>query len=102
MALPPDAPALLITQHMPAGFTRNYAARPDGLCRIRAKEAVDGERVLPGHACIAPGGLHLAVERSGANDVARALDGEAVNRQKPSVEGLFDAAARVVGQMPWA
>ena len=97
MALPPDAPALLITQHMPAGFTRNYAARPDGLCRIRAKEAVDGERVLPGHACIAPGGLHLAVERSGANDVARAFDGEAVNRQKPSVEGLFDAAARVVG-----
>ena len=97
MGLPPDAPAVLITQHMPAGFTRSYAARLDGLCRIRVKEAVDGERVLPGHAYIAPGGLHLAVERSGANHVARVFDGEPVNRHKPSVEALFDAAARVVG-----
>ena len=97
MGLPPDAPAVMITQHMPAGFTRSYAARLDGLCRIRVKEAVDGERVLPGHAYIAPGGLHLAVERSGANYVARVFDGEPVNRHKPSVETLFDAAARVVG-----
>ena len=97
MNLPPDAPAVMITQHMPAGFTRSYAARLDGLCRIRVKEAVDGERALPGHAYIAPGGLHLAVERSGANYVARVFDGEPVNRHKPSVETLFNAAARVVG-----
>ncbi len=55
----------LITQHMPPGFTTSYAQRLDGLCRIRVKEASDGERVLPGHAYIAPGGLHLSVERSG-------------------------------------
>ena len=97
MNLPPDAPAVMITQHMPAGFTRSYAARLDGLCRIRVKEAVDGERVLPGHAYIAPGGLHLAVERSGANYVTRVFDGEPINRHKPSVETLFNAAARVVG-----
>lgn len=97
MRLPPDAPAVLITQHMPAGFTTSYAARLDSLCRIRVAEARDGERVLPGHAYIAPGGLHLSVERSGANYIARVRDGEPVNRHKPSVEVLFESAARVVG-----
>ncbi|MEK8033098.1 chemotaxis response regulator protein-glutamate methylesterase [Ideonella sp. DXS29W] len=96
--LPADAPAVVITQHMPPGFTKSYAARLDTLCKIRVKEAVDGERILPGHAYIAPGGLHLSVERSGANYVARVRDGEPVNRHKPSVEVLFESAARVVGQ----
>ena len=95
--LPADAPAVLITQHMPPGFTRSYAARLDGLCRMRVAEAVDGERVLPGHAYIAPGGLHLSVERSGSNYVARVRDGEPVNRHRPSVEVLFRSAARAVG-----
>jgi len=96
--LPADSPAVMITQHMPPGFTKSYAARLDGLCRIRVAEAIDGERVLPGHAYIAPGGLHLSVERSGANYIARVQDGEPVNRHKPSVEVLFDSAARVVGR----
>ena len=95
--LPPDAPAVMITQHMPPGFTKSYAARLDGLARIRVAEATDGERVLPGHAYIAPGGFHLSVERSGANYIARVRDGEPVNRHKPSVEVLFESAARVVG-----
>ncbi|HEX5372560.1 MAG TPA: chemotaxis response regulator protein-glutamate methylesterase [Aquabacterium sp.] len=97
MALPADCPAVVITQHMPPGFTRNYAARLDGLCKIRVKEASDGERILPGHAYIAPGGLHLSVEKSGANYVARVRDGEPVNRHKPSVEVLFKSAASCVG-----
>jgi two-component system chemotaxis response regulator CheB len=96
--LPPDSPAVMITQHMPPGFTRSYAARLNGLARIRVAEASDGERVLPGHAYIAPGGLHLSVERSGANYIARVQDGEPVNRHKPSVEVLFNSAARVVGR----
>jgi two-component system chemotaxis response regulator CheB len=95
--LPADCPAVMITQHMPPGFTKNYAARLDGLCRMSVREAGDGERVLPGHAYIAPGGLHLSVERSGANYVCRVRDGDAVNRHKPSVEVLFKSAARVVG-----
>ncbi len=95
--LPHDAPAVMITQHMPPGFTKSYAARLNGLCRIAVAEAVDGERVLPGHAYLAPGGFHLSVERSGANYVARVRDGEPVNRHKPSVEVLFKSAARVVG-----
>jgi two-component system chemotaxis response regulator CheB len=97
MELPADMPAILITQHMPAGFTTSYARRLDSLCRIRVKEAVDGERVLPGHAYLAPGGWHLSVDRSGANYVARVRDGDAVNRHKPSVEVLFESAAKVVG-----
>ncbi len=96
--LPADCPAVMITQHMPPGFTRSYATRLDGLCRIRVAEATDGVRVLPGHAYIAPGGLHLSVERSGANYIARVQDGEPVNRHKPSVEVLFESAARVVGR----
>ncbi len=96
--LPADCPAVLITQHMPPGFTKSYAARLNGLCRISVAEAVDGERILPGHAYLAPGGHHLSVERSGANYIARVADGEPVNRHKPSVEVLFDSAARVVGR----
>jgi len=95
--LPADCPAVMITQHMPPGFTKSYAARLDSLCRIRVAEARDGERVLPGHAYIAPGGFHLSVERSGANYIARVTDGDPVNRHKPSVEVLFNSAARVVG-----
>ena len=98
MNLPPDCPAVVITQHMPQGFTKSYAARLDGVCKVRVAEARDGERILPGHAYIAPGGLHLSVERSGSNYIARVRDGDPVNRHKPSVEVLFKSAARVVGQ----
>jgi two-component system chemotaxis response regulator CheB len=97
MQLPADCPAVVITQHMPPGFTKSYAARLDGMCKVRVAEARDGERILPGHAYIAPGGFHLSVERSGANYIARVVDGEPVNRHKPSVEVLFKSAARVVG-----
>lgn len=95
--LPADAPAVVITQHMPPGFTRSYAARLDSLCRIHVAEARDGERILPGHAYLAPGGFHLSVERSGANYIARVQDSDPVNRHRPSVEVLFRSAARVVG-----
>jgi two-component system chemotaxis response regulator CheB len=97
-ALPADAPAVLITQHMPPGFTKSYAARLDGVCRLRVQEAEHGVRLLPGHAYIAPGGLHLSVERSGSNYLACVQDGDPVNRHKPSVEVLFRSAARVVGR----
>ena len=98
LGLPHDAPAVMITQHMPPGFTLSYSTRLNGLCRIEVKEASDGERVLPGHAYIAPGGFHLSVDRCGANYVARVSDSDPVNRHKPSVEVLFESAARVVGR----
>lgn len=94
---PADSPAVVITQHMPPGFTTSFAKRLDSLCKIRVKEAVNGERLLPGHAYIAPGGFHFAVARSGANYVAEVFDGEPVNRHKPSVEVLFSSIAKNVG-----
>jgi two-component system chemotaxis response regulator CheB len=97
MPLPADSPAIVITQHMPAGFTTSFAARLDSLCRIRVQEARDGDRILPGHAYIAPGGRQFRIERSGSNYVAVVDDSEPVNRHKPSVEVLFKSAARVLG-----
>ncbi|NIC41947.1 chemotaxis response regulator protein-glutamate methylesterase [Aquabacterium sp. A08] len=95
--LPADAPAIVITQHMPAGFTSSFAARLDSLCKIRVAEAQHGQRLLPGHAYIAPGGTQFHIERSGANYVAVVDDGPPVNRHKPSVEVLFKSCARVLG-----
>ena len=97
MPMPPDAPGILIAQHMPAGFTRSFADRLNTLCRIQVKEAEDGERVLPGHAYIAPGDRHLLVRRSGANYVTSLTSDELVNRHRPSVEVLFRSAAQCVG-----
>jgi two-component system chemotaxis response regulator CheB len=96
--LPADMPGLLITQHMPEAFTRSFARRLDGLCRITVKEAEHGERVLPGHAYIAPGHSHLLVRRSGANYIAELSDGPPVNRHRPSVDVLFRSAAEQVGR----
>jgi two-component system, chemotaxis family, protein-glutamate methylesterase/glutaminase len=96
--MPADSPAIVITQHMPPGFTTSFAARLNGLCQITVKEASHGERILPGHAYIAPGGRQFRIDRSGANYVAVVEDTEPVNRHKPSVEVLFLSAASVVGR----
>ena len=96
--LPADSPGIVITQHMPPGFTSSFAARLDSLCQINVQEAVNGGRVLPGHAYIAPGGKQFRVSRSGANYICVVEDTEPVNRHKPSVEVLFRSAAQVVGR----
>uniref|UniRef100_UPI001D73E775 chemotaxis protein CheB n=1 Tax=Burkholderia sp. Ac-20379 TaxID=2703900 RepID=UPI001D73E775 len=96
--LPPDAPAVLIAQHMPPGFTKSFAQRLNTLCRIAVKEAEHGERVLPGHAYIAPGHAHLLLARSGANYIAHLSDEPPVNRHRPSVDVLFRSAATHAGK----
>ncbi|MBT3067608.1 chemotaxis response regulator protein-glutamate methylesterase [Rhodoferax sp. U11-2br] len=96
--LPADFPAVLVTQHMPPGFTKTFAARLNGLSKLAVQEAVNGERLLPGHAYIAPGGLQFRIDRSGANYLAVVEDGEPVNRHKPSVEVLFKSAAKIAGR----
>ena len=100
--LPADSPAIVITQHMPPGFTTSFAARLNSLCQSTVKEAVNGERILPGHAYIAPGGKQFHIARSGANYVAVVDDGPPVNRHKPSVEVLFKSAATVLGRNAYA
>jgi two-component system chemotaxis response regulator CheB len=96
--MPADAPGILVTQHMPEGFTRSFAARLDGLCKVAVKEAEDGERVLPGHAYIAPGHSHLLLRKSGANYVTQLSQSEPVNRHRPSVDVLFRSAAECAGK----
>ncbi len=96
--LPATSPALSITQHMPPGFTRSFAERLNKLCQITVKEAEDGERVLPGHAYIAPGDRHLELTRSGANYQVRLHDGPPVNRHRPSVDVLFRSVAQFAGR----
>ena len=91
--MPVDCPGILIVQHMPEGFTTSFAKRLDGLCKITVREAVHGERVLPGHAYIAPGHSHLRLGRSGANYVTELDQGPPVNRHRPSVDVLFRSAA---------
>ncbi|WP_447054860.1 chemotaxis protein CheB, partial [Bacillus velezensis] len=96
--LPATSPALLITQHMPPGFTRSFAERLNKLCQITVKEAEDGERILPGHAYIAPGAMHMELARSGANYVVKLNEGPPVNRHKPSVDVLFKSVATYAGR----
>jgi two-component system chemotaxis response regulator CheB len=97
ITLPHDFPAVVITQHMPPGFTRSFAERLNSQCRIEVMEARHQERLLPGHAYIAPGGMHLRLERSGANYIAVLDETEPVNRHRPSVEVLFNSVAQCVG-----
>lgn len=98
MQMPSDCPGILITQHMPEGFTRSFAQRLDGLCKISVNEAAGGERILPGHAYIAPGHSHLQLSRSGANYVTQIDQGPTVNRHRPSVDVLFRSAANCAGK----
>lgn len=98
MQMPSDCPGILITQHMPPGFTKSFAQRLDGLCRIDVRESAGGERILPGHAYIAPGHSHLQLVRSGANYMTQLDQGEPVNRHRPSVDVLFRSAALSAGK----
>ncbi|MDC9613096.1 chemotaxis response regulator protein-glutamate methylesterase [Xenorhabdus khoisanae] len=96
--LPVTSPALLITQHMPPGFTRSFAERLNKLSQIAVKEAEDGERVLPGHAYIAPGDCHMELCRSGANYQIMITNAPPVNRHRPSVDVLFRSVAKYAGR----
>src|SRR5690606_39550684 len=81
-AMPPDCPGIVITQHMPPGFTRSFAARLDRICRIRVKEAEPGDRILTGHAYVAPGGRQVRAARSGSARVMAVTDEPPGNRHK--------------------
>jgi two-component system chemotaxis response regulator CheB len=98
LRMPSDCPGILITQHMPEGFTRSFAQRLDGLCKISVIESAGGERILPGHAYIAPGHSHLSLARSGANYMTKLDQGPPVNRHRPSVDVLFRSVALGAGK----
>lgn len=96
--MPADSPGIVITQHMPPGFTRTFAERLNRLSRLHVVEAQGGERILPGHAFVAPGDYHLLVERSGANYVTRLSDSPQVHRHRPAVDPMFQSLAQCAGR----
>ena len=95
--LPAVTPGIVVVQHMPEKFTALFAQRLDSLCRMEVREAVDGDRVVPGRVLIAPGGRHMMLRRSGAQYQVAVADGPLVNRHKPSVDVLFRSVAQVAG-----
>jgi len=95
--MPPDAPGLVVVQHMPEGFTAAFAQRLNQTCQIEVKEAANGDRIATGRALIAPGNLHTMVRRNGAQYVVEVADGPLVSRHRPSVDVLFRSVAQSAG-----
>jgi two-component system chemotaxis response regulator CheB len=96
-ALPAEAPAIALVQHMPEGFTRAFARRLDATCAMEVKEATTGDRLGPGRVLVAPGGRHLVLHRAGDEYVAEVLLGPPVSRHRPSIDVLFRSVANVAG-----
>jgi two-component system chemotaxis response regulator CheB len=96
--MPADSPGIVIVQHMPERFTRLFAERLDKICSIDVREARDGDRVIPGHALIAPGSDHMLLKRSGADYYVEVKQGPLVNRHRPAVDVLFRSAAKYGGK----
>lgn len=97
-AMPPDAPGIVIVQHMPENFTAAFAKRLDRLCQISVKEASDNDTVIRGRALIAPGNRHMLLKRSGARYYVEIKDGPLVCRHRPSVDVLFRSTAQYAGK----
>ncbi len=96
--LPADMPPILIVQHMPEGFTNAFANRLDQLCQLEVKEAEHNDSVLPGRVLVAPGARQMVLRRTGSRHWVEINDGPRVCLQKPSVEVLFQSAAKVAGK----
>lgn len=95
--LPADMPGMVITQHIPAGFSRAFAERLNRLCAMRVAEASDGDVVQPGTALIAPGNFHMILRKSGGGYRVAVRDGPMVCYQRPSVDVLFSSVAEAAG-----
>lgn len=98
MALPEAVPGIVIVQHMPPMFTKSFARRLNDMARVTVKEAQHGDRILRGTVYIAPGGRHMAINRSGAMYHIELSDGPAVNFVKPAVDVLFRSVAKYAGK----
>lgn len=96
--LPLTIPGIVIVQHMPAGFTKAFSNRLNSICKIKVKEAEEGDEVQPGLALIAPGSHHVEVVNRTGRLKVRLLETPPVNRHRPSVEVLFNSVADTVGK----
>jgi two-component system chemotaxis response regulator CheB len=97
-SLPRTSPGIVVVQHMPVNFTKAFADRLNTICEVQVKEANDKDKVLPGKVLIAPGGMHMALKRSGSQYIVEVKDGPLVNRHRPSVDVLFRSVAKFAGK----
>jgi two-component system chemotaxis response regulator CheB len=95
--MPPNAPGIVVVQHMPAHFTTSFAERLNELSEITVKEAKDGDSLLNGTALIAPGNFHMLLKRSGARHYVQVKNGPLVHHQRPAVDVLFHSVAETAG-----
>lgn len=91
--LPANFPATFVVQHMPAGFTQSFAERLNQSSALDIVEAADNTSVIPGRVLIAPGNKHMVMARSGARFFVKVIEGPRVQRQRPSVDVLFESIA---------
>lgn len=91
--LPAEMPPIIVVQHIPAGFSKAFADRLNSFCKIRVREAVNGEPAVAGTALVAPGNFHMRADRSGTQYRVSIFDGPVVCYQRPAVDVLFDSIA---------
>ena len=96
--LPVNTPGIVITQHMPAGFTKMYAERLNRICKMTVKEAEDGDRIETGKIIVAAGGLQMRVYKDTNGFYIKSQPGEKVSGHCPSVDALFDSVAAAAGK----
>ena len=95
--LPADSPGIVVVLHMPAGFTRSYAGRLDSILPLHVLEAEDGALVTPGSVLVAPGGIHLVMQKGAGRFTVHLRSGPPVHHQRPAVDVFFRSVARSVG-----
>jgi two-component system chemotaxis response regulator CheB len=93
-----DIPGVVIVQHMPPGFTEMYANRLNNQCQVAVKEAVTGDKVLPGRVLIAPGDKHMRLVKVNGVYQVECKAGEKVSGHCPSVDVLFSSVAKSAGK----
>lgn len=97
--LPADFPLpVVVVQHMPAGFTREFAKGLDRICPLEVKEAENGDILKKGRILIAPGDKHIQVEKRSLAGMVRLLDSDLVSGHRPSVDVLFESVAKEYGR----
>ncbi len=93
---------IVVVQHMPAGFTSEFAKSLDRSCPLEVKEAADGDLIKPGRILIAPGDFHIKVEKKALGAILRLDSSSAVNGHRPSADVLFESVAEAYGNRAMA
>ncbi len=86
---------VMVVQHMPAGFTKEFAASLNNICPLEVSEGVDGEKIQGGHVYIAPGGYHMFVEKRADGNYVKLSQDEQRNGHRPSADVLFESVAKI-------